>query len=241
MTRSPRLSSSAPRVEALRGLAHGCVCWYERHGRSFPWREEGLDPWRILLAEMLLRQTAADRALPVYLKLIAVAPTPSSLASLGEDQLSSLLHPIGLHIRRARALSALGAKVAHEWGENLPTDYRTLLSLPHVGAYAAGAVTVFALGGRAPLPDVNIARVGSRYFGTVMPRGEKATLSLARRVLRTCPKGWERPFMYGMLDLSAALCRPQNPQCSSCPLKVRCKFALAGKSSQPRREAEPRT
>ena len=209
----------------IRGLACGAVSWHRQYGRMFPWRQEGLDPWLVLLAEVLLRQTDAKRVVPVFAALARAAPDPTHLAHLAEGDLEALLRPIGLHRRRAGAFLALGAAIEDQWGGRMPTQYGRLRSLPHVGPYAAGAVTVFALGGRAPLPDVNVSRIGSRYFGVAMPRREKEILKLARRVLRACPRGWERPFMYGLLDLSAALCRPRNPHCSACPVKLRCKFA----------------
>lgn len=218
---------AAPHVTRapVRGLARGAVNWYRQNGRKFPWREEGIDPWLVLLAEMLLRQTDAKRVVPVFVALTQVGPDPASLAHLAKPDLMTLLRPLGLHRRRAAAFVALGAAIEDRWAGKMPTQLGQLRRLPHVGPYAAGAVTVFALGGRAPLADVNVARIGSRYFGVEMPRREKETLRLAQRVLRACPRGLERPFMYGLLDLSAALCRPRNPRCTSCPLHPRCKFA----------------
>ena len=44
--------------------------WYAEHGRGFPWRETR-DPYRVLVSEIMLQQTQADRVatrLPEFLE-----------------------------------------------------------------------------------------------------------------------------------------------------------------------------
>lgn len=208
----------------LRGLARGAVEWHQRHGRQFPWRTVPPDPWKVLLAEVLLRQTGADRVSTVYEQLLTVAPTPADLDHTAGVALEPILHPLGLQVQRAHALKTLARALVATWGGGIPRSYRNLLTLPHVGPYAAGAVTVFAYGGRAPMPDVNVSRLGARYFGEPTPSDRPGRLAVAKRVLKACPKGVERSFMYGILDLSAQVCRPW-PLCDECPLAYRCCFA----------------
>jgi hypothetical protein len=56
--------------------------WYETHRRHFPWREPGSGPRHVLLAELLLRQTDAKRVVPVFHRLVAMAPDAAALADL---------------------------------------------------------------------------------------------------------------------------------------------------------------
>lgn len=206
---------------SLRGLAAGLIGWYTEHGRHFPWREEPRDPWHVLLAEVLLRQTSARHVLKVYDKLIALAPNPTALVALPEERLMELLRPLGLQTQRAIGLWALATAIHGEHGGRVPRTPTSLLQLPHVGPYAAGAVLVFSYAMRAPLPDVNVGRVGSRYFGEPPPNTKAQLLRVARRVLRACPKGKEQEYFYGLLDLAAEVCRPK-PRCDKCPLSGRC-------------------
>lgn len=211
-----------PPVE-LRGLARGLVTWYLEHGRKLPWRDPSATPWHVLIAEVLLRQTSARHVEQVYAGFVERAPTPSALLALDAALLAEILIPLGLQHQRTAALRALAETLVAQSDGCVPPRYTDLVALPHVGPYAAGATLMFASGGRFPLPDVNVGRVGSRYFGSPLARTKRDLASVARRVLRVCPKGLERPFFYGLLDLSAELCRPK-PRCAVCPLSRRCAF-----------------
>lgn len=205
----------------MRFLARHLLEWYSQHGRYFPWRS-GASDWEVLLAEILLRQTDAARVVPVFEQLRASAPTPAALAAMDAAVLESLLKPLGLYRQRAGALLELASAVERTGGR-LPRQLHRLQALPHVGPYAAGAVTVFARGGRAPLPDVNTSRLGARYFGIPLPSTKPARMDIAKRLLRACPRGLERDFHYAVLDFSQAVCRP-IPRCAECPLRCRCRW-----------------
>jgi A/G-specific adenine glycosylase len=225
-------------------LASRVVDWHGDSARSFPWRGDSATPWDVLLAELLLRQTDAKRVVPVFESLRLRAPTPASLAAIPVTELEALLRPLGLYRQRAVGISALASCICNDWRGELPTSVQDLLRLPHVGPYAAGAVVVFARGGRAVLPDVNIGRIGGRYLG--LAHGSRSEIRrVASRIGRLAPKGHERDFYLALLDLSAAICRAK-PMCLQCPLNRTCRSAsLVLKRRKPIRtptsSAGPRT
>jgi len=207
-------------------FATGLLSWSDANRRDFPWRDPESGSWPVLLAEMLLRQTDAKRVVPVFEQLVVVAPTPLALAAISVPELERILRPLGLYHQRAAGLRALGDAVASLHGGTLPTDIGTLRTLPHVGPYAAGAVAVFCRGERASLPDINVARVGGRYFG--MPtRTRNEQSAVASRVAKNAPTPRVRDFYLAILDLSALVCKPK-PRCPQCPLRAACRFARAG-------------
>ena len=55
------------------------VRWYRRRRRDFPWRDE-TDPYRILVSEVMLQQTQADRVVPHYEVFLRRFPTAAALA-----------------------------------------------------------------------------------------------------------------------------------------------------------------
>jgi A/G-specific adenine glycosylase len=69
--------------------------WGEKNLRSFPWRRTS-DPYRILLAEVMLHRTKAEQVAPVYLSFIDVYPSPEVLAKTPLRKISSSLRPLGL-------------------------------------------------------------------------------------------------------------------------------------------------
>ena len=54
--------------------------YFARSGRSFPWRST-LDPWAILVSEIMLQQTQTERVVPKYLAWLEAYPNPVALAA----------------------------------------------------------------------------------------------------------------------------------------------------------------
>src|SRR5437016_5466586 len=53
--------------------------WYAGGGRDLPWRQTR-DPYRILVAEVMLQQTQVERVLPKYRQWLEAFPTLGALA-----------------------------------------------------------------------------------------------------------------------------------------------------------------
>ena len=205
--------------------------WFEKAGRSFPWRF-GRDPYAILVAEKLLQQTAARSAIiKAYCDLLSEYPTPAELASADIRTLKKVMQPLGLTYR-ATELRALGQSLMSKFGGNVPRNLRDLMSLPGVGDYAARAVLSFGFEENIAVVDTNVARFLYRFFGIrdpfpANPARKKNLIELAERLL---PKGQSRDFNFAILDLCATICRPVRPLCEQCPVKFSCVYAQANPS-----------
>lgn len=208
-------------ADAVRRL----LAWGKEHFRAFPWRSPQTSPWQLLVAEVLLKRELGDRVTEVWRTLVKRYPTPEKMARARLLTLERLLRPLGLQGQRARTLKAVAGALAASGG--VVPRYQSLLELPGVGPYIAGAVEVFAHGGRVPLLDPNILRVGSRYYGR--PASQAASRrQLAQDLLAVAPTGNEKAFYYALLDLGALTCR-KVPACPACPLVATCAY-----SSSPR-------
>src|SRR6478736_5956502 len=73
----------------------GIVEWFAKNGRMYPWRRES-DPFRILVAEMMLQRTRADQVLPVYEQFINQFPDIRSLACSTVEDVSNFTSKLGL-------------------------------------------------------------------------------------------------------------------------------------------------
>jgi len=189
--------------------------------RQFPWRGER-DPWRVLLAEVLLIQTDAARVAKVYPALVAEFPTPCQLLEVGRERLEELLRPLGLYRQRARRLLELAEQLKQKYGCKVPCDYDELRKLPGVGDYVAAATAVIACGSNAPVLDVNVARVLSR----VMLGEDPPKRYMYDGRLRTLASNveWNREKLYAVVDFTAEVCTVKKPKCNICTLKPFCKY-----------------
>jgi A/G-specific adenine glycosylase len=196
--------------------------WHKQHGRSFPWRDPETTPFGVLVAEMLLRQTRAEMVAPVWWTLLARYPSAAELAVAPVEELLELLWPLGLGSQRAVALHEMAGALMDRQHGAVPRSIDALVSLPHVGLYAAHAVACFAFGQHVPVVDVNVMRVLARIQGEVVPHDNRRTpwaWSMATAIL---PARGVREHNYGLLDFSGQICTSRSPACDRCPLLCHC-------------------
>lgn len=216
--RDPGIPSRAE-IAAFR---RAVIAWFGRHGRRYPWRAEG-DPYRVLIAEMMLRRTRADQVLPVYERFVQEFPDIDSLAAASPAAVARILAPLGLRWR-IPAFIEMARQVRDRYGSRVPDSREDLLSLPGVGDYVAGAVLCIAFGRGEWFVDVNTVRVFSRYFGIGISgegRRNRRIVETARIYMATRNPA---AAAMGLLDLAALICRPRRPLCTRCPVAPRCRF-----------------
>lgn len=197
--------------------------WYNAHGRSFPWREDGTGPYGILLAEALLRQTRAEMVATVWPSLFRKYPDAASLESASPDALYHDIAGLGLGGQRVTALLRLAAVINEAGG--IPERPADLMKLPHVGMYTAHAVACFAFGQRVPLVDLSIVRVLSRLAGIDPPTDIRRAPGIWAIAETLLPDKAVQEHNYGLLDFAADICKPRAPQCGECPLAPGCAYA----------------
>ena len=197
------------------------LAWGRKNRRSFPWRETG-DPWRILVAEVLLQRSRGKTVANVYEELFRRWPDAAALSRAREASIASVIRPLGL-VRRASSLREMAREVERRGG--VPGDSEGLLELPGVGRYASNATLVVAFGKRAPVVDGVTARVYRRYVGLPSDLPATADPELWETVDQATPRGSTRDWNWAVLDLAAEVCLPARPRCGTCPLVERCAYA----------------
>ena len=128
--------------------------------RPFPWRETR-DPWAVLVSEVMLQQTQAQRVVAPYGRFLDRFPTVTACAEAGLGPVLEAWAGLGYN-RRARHLHEAALAIVDRHGGAVPADLADLRALPGVGAYTARAVLVFAFERHEAVVDVNVARVLAR-------------------------------------------------------------------------------
>jgi A/G-specific adenine glycosylase len=197
------------------------LAWGARDLRELPWRRER-DPWRILVAEVMLQQTQADRVIPKWAAFLDAFPTPAACAAASLADVLRLWQGLG-YPRRARNLHLAASVVVDQHAGRLPGDLDGLLALPGVGPYTARAVLAFAFERDVAVVDTNIARILARSGG------ERLTPKRAQAVADDLvPSGQGWLWNQVLMDLGATVCRPV-PRCDACPVSATCRWSLAGR------------
>ena len=93
----------------------------------------------MLLCCILLNQTSRVQVDPVLARLLEGFPDAASLAAADAEALEEILHPLGLHRRRARSIIAFSQAF-------LKGAWRKPEELPGIGRYGADAHAIFCEG-----------------------------------------------------------------------------------------------
>jgi len=173
---------------------------YDREGRDLPWRRK-LNPYRVLVSEIMLQQTQVERVLEKYKEFLAAFPDFEALAHAPLPKLLGIWQGMGYN-RRALALKAIAQKVVDEYHGKLPSDQEKLLALPGIGKYTAGAVSAFAFNKPIVFMDTNIRRVFIHEFfhGRESVHDEDILPLIKRTMDSEDPRAWYNALMdYGAM------------------------------------------
>jgi A/G-specific adenine glycosylase len=204
-----------------RAFVRRLLAWGRRNRREFPWRGER-DPFRVLVAEVLLQRSRGTTVAGVYEELFARWPDAGGLAAAEENEIAEVIRPLGL-TSRARGVKQMAEQVVEAGG--VPRSVEAMLRLAGVGRYSASATAASAFGKEQPTVDGTSARVYRRVFGVTASRDAHVDDELWELVAEVSPKrGAIREWNWAVLDLASQICLPKVPRCSDCPILEQCAY-----------------
>ncbi|SFP18900.1 A/G-specific DNA-adenine glycosylase [Geodermatophilus dictyosporus] len=210
------------------GIGDTLVDWYDTAARDLPWRRPGVDPWAVLVSEVMLQQTPVARVEPVWHAWVARWPTPADLAAASPAEVIRAWGKLG-YPRRALRLRETAVALVERHGGAVPADVAALEALPGIGTYTARAVACFGHGRPQPVVDTNVRRVVARLVHGRAEAGTARAADLAD-VAALAPADRDRAvrFSVAAMELGALVCVARTPRCAVCPVRDRCAWRLAG-------------
>lgn len=119
-----------------------------------PWRETR-DPYKIWVSEIMLQQTQVDTVIPYYQRWIKKFPTLKSLANAHLSSVLKLWAGLGYY-RRPRMMHASAKEMIINHAGKVPNSFETLVKLPGIGRYTAGAILSIAFNKPVAILDGNV-------------------------------------------------------------------------------------
>ncbi|TWT99324.1 A/G-specific adenine glycosylase [Botrimarina colliarenosi] len=228
MTRRSEAAIAEPlAADWKRAFRRRLLAWYGKHARDLPWRRSR-DPYRVWVSEVMLQQTQVDTVRPYFERFTTAFPTVAALAAADEQDVLRLWEGLGYY-RRARSLHAAAKQVVAEHDGKMPGDVATLLTLPGIGRYTAGAIVSIAYDKSAPILEANTIRLFTRlvaYDGEpTSSAGQRRLWGLAEELL---PAKEVARFNQALMELGALVCTPVEPKCDACPVEKLCRARAEG-------------
>lgn len=185
---------------------------YQASGRKFPFREPEhyADPYKVLVSEIMLQQTQADRVVNKYLAFLKVFPDFKSLAEAPTEAVLKAWIGLGYN-RRALALKRIAEEVVSKHGGKLPSSVAELDEFPSIGPNTAASIATFAFNAAVPFIETNIRAVYLHFFFNDDPSiTDEALVDI---VTRTVDASNPREWYYALMDFGVLLKRSgKDPQ-----------------------------
>ncbi len=180
--------------------------------------QTGSDPFEILVATVLSLRTKDEVTAKAAERLFQVADTPEKLLKLEEDEIASLIYPVGFYRRKAKNLKEIAKILIEKYGGRVPDDLEELLKLPGVGRKTANLVITLGYGKPGICVDTHVHRIMNRlgYVKTKTP--EETEFALREKL----PKEFWIEINDLLVSLGQHICHPTSPKCSQCPIEPYC-------------------
>ncbi|MBI4185504.1 A/G-specific adenine glycosylase [Candidatus Berkelbacteria bacterium] len=233
--------------QTIQSIQTRVLDWYRENKRDLPWRKI-MDPYRILVSEMMLQQTQVARVIPKYENFLALFPTIAALAAAPSSDVIRAWKGLGYN-RRALNLQRSAQQIVTLYDGRLPSDLKVLRSFPGIGRYTAGAIRNFAFGLDTPAVDTNVKQFLDHFVpndpkdstphhspsgevssvkeraSTPSIRSENNYYELAQQLI---PKGKAKEWLHAVMDYSALVLKPNQTSGSTLRVKPRKTEAFMG-------------
>jgi A/G-specific adenine glycosylase len=203
-------------------FAQRLIDWQRLHGRhDLPW-QQGRDPYRIWLSEIMLQQTQVSTVVAYYARFLARFPTLAALAAAPVESVMECWSGLGYYAR-ARNLHACAQLIVEKHGGEFPHDPAAIAHLPGIGRSTANAIAVFCFSAREPILDGNVKRLLCRARGIAgFPGAAAVENRLWQDAAALLPNRDVATYIQAQMDMGATICTRGKPRCNLCPVADLC-------------------
>ncbi|MEK6544504.1 MAG: A/G-specific adenine glycosylase [Elusimicrobiota bacterium] len=184
--------------------------WYRKYKRDLPWRKDQ-DPYRVMVSEFMLVQTTVATVVKRYEEFLRGFPSVEALAAAPLWKVKNAWTGLGYNSRAENLWKAANQIVSRGGFPRTPGEFKGLAGF---GPYLSAAVASIAFEVKAPVYDVNVARVLLRLFGS----SEMGILEQIFAENRFKPSELNQALM----ELGALACKAREPACEACPVRGTC-------------------
>ena len=184
------------------------------------------NPYLVLISCILSLRTKDETTLPASERLFKLADTPQRMLKLKAGQIEKAVYPVGFYKTKARNILGISKDIIERFGNRVPDDIDTLMTMKGVGRKTANLVLTEGFGIPAMCVDTHVHRISNR-FGYIKTDTPEETEQALRKKL---PKKHWMDYNALLVTWGQNICRPISPICSKCGVKKYCQRRGVGTS-----------
>ena len=177
-------------------------------------------PYELLVSVILSAQATDVSVNKATETLYRVANTPQAMVDLGVGKLKRHIQSIGLFNTKARNIYRTCAILVEQHGGTVPTDRKSLESLPGVGRKTANVILNTAFGQPTIAVDTHIFRLANRS-GLAPGKNVRA---VEDRLVRLTPREFRKNAHHWLILHGRYVCKARKPACPQCVIADLCEY-----------------
>jgi endonuclease-3 len=177
-------------------------------------------PFVTLISCLLSLRTKDEVTEKASRHLLIKYNSPEQLVELSEQQIASLIYPVGFYKTKAKRIKEISQTLLDKYQGEVPDEFEELLSLKGVGRKTANIVMVYGHKKHGYLPiDTHCHRIPNR-LGWIKTKTPEETEQALKKIL---PSEYWDDFNDLFVTFGQTICVPISPFCSRCPVEQYCK------------------
>lgn len=176
------------------------------------------DPFLVLISTILSSRTKEEVTAEATTRLFEKAKTPSDILRIPEEEIASIIYPVGFFRNKAQLIRKLCLQLMERFSGKVPDSLDDLLTLPGVGRKTANLVLSLGFDREGICVDTHVHRITNR-LGFVKTKSPEETEKILRETL---PQQYWKSINTLLVAFGRQICRPVSPLCSKCFLQKLC-------------------
>lgn len=191
--------------------------------RTYPEARTALthrNPFEILIATILSAQTTDENVNRVTPALFDRYPTPEALAGADPADVEEIIHSTGFFRQKTKSIIGAAAKIAADFGGQVPRTIDELVTLPGVARKTANVVMAncWPHSGHGIFVDTHIRRISQRLALT----DQQDPVKIEQQLMDLLPKKAWVDIPHALILLGRGPCEAKSPRHEECPLLRWC-------------------
>ena len=179
------------------------------------------NPYELLVAVILSAQCTDKRINQVTPRLFERFPDAESLAAASSDEVFTYIRSVSYPNNKAKHLVGMAQKLVHEFNSVVPSDVKTLQTMPGVGRKTANVIASVIYDVPALAVDTHVFRVANRIGLTSNAR---TPLAVEKQLVKYLPKDKIAVAHHWLILHGRYICVARKPKCEICPLTWFCRY-----------------